>query len=103
VYNGCWLGDPLNYTKLLVGDKRELMIAIDHPGAPSPFAIENTRSNLANYEHEGSREKPLERRLYDVDVRLIGSVNADGDVVNDFHFNLDLRGESPVLRLNWSG
>ena len=92
------MGDPFNNTNLSVGDTRELILAINDPGASSPSAIENTRSNLANYEHEGSRGKPLERRLYDVDVRLIGSVNAEGDVISDFHFNLDVRQETPVLK-----
>lgn len=73
-----------------------MLIAVDHPRA-SPYAIENTRGGAADYEHEGSREKPLERRLYDVSVRLIGFAFKPGDVVEDFHFNLDLRGEAPIL------
>jgi len=85
---GTWLGDPFNHVSLSVGDTRELLIAVDHPGAPSPFAIENTRGRAADYEHEGSREKPLARRLYDVNVRLIGGASAAGDVVEDFHFRL---------------
>jgi hypothetical protein len=101
VYNGTWLGDPFNYTNLAVGDTRELIIAVDHPDAPSPFAIENTRGNVDNYSEEGSREKPLSRGLYDVSVRLIGSAMAQGDVVDDFRFNLDLRHEAPILKLNW--
>jgi hypothetical protein len=102
IYHGCWLGDPFNHTELLVGDTRELIIVVDHPGARSPFAIENTRSNAANYEHTGSNPKPLARKLYDVNVRLIGSALAEGDVLEDFHFNLDLRQEEPVLRLEWT-
>jgi len=89
---GTWLGDPFNHVRLSVGGTRELLIAVDHPGAPSPFAIENTRGRAADYEHEGSQEKPLARRLYDVNVRLVGGASASGDVVEDFHFSLDLRG-----------
>jgi hypothetical protein len=51
------MGDPFNNTNLSVGDTRELIIAINDFGASSPFAIENTRLNLANYEYEGSRGK----------------------------------------------
>jgi predicted nucleotide-binding protein len=102
VYHGTWLGDPFNHTSLAVGDTRELLIAVDHPGAPSPFAIENTRRRAVDYEHEGSQEKPLERRLYDVNVRLIGSAATQGDVTEDFHFNLDLRGDAPILKLEWT-
>lgn len=102
VYHGCWLGDPFNHTELGVGDTRELIIAVDHPRATSPFAIENTRRSTVHYEQEGSRERPLARGLYDVNVRLIGGVTATGDVVDDFHFNLDLRQETPVLKLNWT-
>jgi hypothetical protein len=101
VYYGTWLSNPLNHTNLSVGDTRELLIAVDRPGAPFPFAIENTRSNAAHYEQEGTREKPLARKLYDVNIRLIGTAKAKGDVLDDFHFNLDLRAESPVLMREW--
>src|SRR5215469_11160230 len=37
---GTWLGDPFSHTSLSVGGTTELLIAVDHPGAPSPFAIE---------------------------------------------------------------
>jgi predicted nucleotide-binding protein len=102
VYYGTWLGDPFNHTSLSIGDTRELLIAVDHPGAPSAFAIENTRRRAVDYEHEGSQQKPLERRLYDVKVRLVGSAATQGDVTEDFHFNLDLRGGEPLLKLEWT-
>jgi len=53
-------------------------------------------SRFESYQH------PLERRLYDVAVRLIGSAVANGDLVEDLGFNLDLREGEPVLKLNWS-
>jgi predicted nucleotide-binding protein len=102
IHNGTWLDDPFNHTSLAVSDTRELLIAVDHPGAPSPFAIENTRRRAADYEHEGSREKPLARGLYDVKVRLIRSAATQGDVIEDFHFNLDLREDAPILKLEWT-
>ena len=101
VNHGTWLGDPFNHVSLAVGDTRELLIAVDHPRA-SPHAIENTRGQVAEYELEGSREKPLPREIYDVNVRLIGSAATQGDVVEDFHFNLDLRGEVPILKHGWT-
>jgi len=102
IHYGTWLGDPFNHTSLAVGDTRELLIAVDHPGATSPYAIENTRRRAVDYEHEGSQEKPLARGLYDVNVRLIGSATSEGDVLDDFHFNLDLRGEVPILKREWT-
>lgn len=101
VNHGTWLGDPFNHVSLAVGDTRELLIAVDHPRA-SPHAIENTRGQVAEYELEGSREKPLAREIYDVNVRLIGSAATQGDVVEEFHFNLDLRGEVPILKRGWT-
>jgi hypothetical protein len=102
IHYGTWLGDPFNHTSLAVGDTRELLIAVRDPGVPAAFAIENTRKRAADYEHKGSRQKLLARGLYDVNVRLIGSTAAQGDVVEDFHFNLDLRGEAPILRREWT-
>jgi hypothetical protein len=102
VHYGTWLGDPFNHTSFSIGDTRELLIAVEHPGARSAFAIENTRRRAVDYEHEGSQEKPLERRLYDVKVRLVGSAATQGDVTEDFHFNLDLRGDAPILKLEWT-
>jgi len=102
IHHGTWLGDPFNHTSLAVGDTRELLIAVDHPGAPSAFAIENTRRRAVDYEHEGSQEKPLARGLYDVNVRLLGSAATQGDVIEDFHFNLDLREDAPILKLEWT-
>jgi hypothetical protein len=99
---GTWLGSPYNRIELGLGDTLELLIAVDHPRATSPRAIENMRSGASNYSEEGFREKPLERKLYDVNVRLIGSAKTDGDVLNDFHFNLDLRGEWPILKPEWT-
>jgi len=98
IYNGTWLGDPYNRTSLDVGDTQELLIAVSNSSLGSSFAIENTRRRAAEYETEGSREKPLERRLYDVKVRLIGRAATEGDVDNEFHFNLDLRGNTPILK-----
>ncbi len=102
VHHGCWLGEPFNFTHLSTSGTKELIIAVDHPNAISPFAIENTRSKATHYEVEGTKEKALERRLYDVNVRLIGRANGDIDVVADFHFNLDLRGEKPILKREWT-
>lgn len=96
------MGDPFSHTSVGVGDTRELLIAVNHPGAHSAFAIENTRRGVADYEHEGSQEKSLARELYDVNVRLIGRAAKEGDVVDDFHFNLDLRGDHPILKLEWT-
>ena len=98
---GTWSGDPYNHVSLAVGGTRELLIALDHPRA-SPYAIENTRSRPGDYEHEGSRERPLARGLYDVNVQLIGSAATMGDVLDNFHFTLDLRGEAPILKRDWT-
>ena len=65
-------------------------------------AIENTRGRPGDYEHEGSRERPLARGLYDVNVQLIGSAATMGDVLDNFHFTLDLRGEAPILKRDWT-
>ena len=102
VYHGCWLGEPLNYTRLSVSGTAELIIAVDHPNADSAFAIENTRSNAAHYEHDGTKLKRLEQLLYDVNVRLIGHVADNRNVLADFHFNLDLRERKPILRREWT-
>lgn len=102
IHHGTWLGDPYNHTSLGVGDTRELIIAISHPNWISASAIENTRARSADYQTEGSRERLLERRQYDVKVHLIGSVAAEGDFSEQFHFNLDLRGDTPILKLGWA-
>jgi hypothetical protein len=102
VHHGCWLREPFNFTRLSTSGTKELIIAVEPPDSISPCAIENTRSKAAEWELEGTIEKPLERRLYDVNVRLIGRTDEDMDVVVDFHFNLDLRGERPILKREWT-
>jgi hypothetical protein len=105
VHHGCWLGDPFNHTRLSASGTAELIIAVDAPDLAVPFAIENTRSNAAHYEYEGTKYKQLDRRLYDINVRLIGDARGASrlvQVVADFHFNLDLREEEPILRLGWT-
>jgi hypothetical protein len=105
VYHGCWLGEPLNHTELSPGDTKELVLALDHMHSGIPLTIENTRSRAADYEHEGTRPRHLERRLYDVNVRLIGHVRVAQrlmQIVADFHFNLDVRSARPILRLEWT-
>jgi hypothetical protein len=101
VYRGCWLGDPFNHTQLSVGNTRELIIAVDRGAGGPPATIENTRTNSANYEYEGTSFKPLDRLIYDVNVRLVGHVRSEADVVEDFHFNVDLR-ETPRLERDWT-
>jgi hypothetical protein len=101
VYRGTWMGDPFNHTHISVGATRELLIAVDRGAKLSPAAVENTRADGAHYEDQGTFLKPLERRVYDISVRLVGQVRSEADVVNDFHFNLDLR-EWPVLKLEWT-
>ena len=101
VYRGCWLGDPFNHTRLSVGATRELIVAVSQGGGQPPATIENTRSNAAHYEYEGTRFRPLGRRIYDVNVRLVGRVRSEADVVEDFRFNVDLQ-ETPRLRLEWT-
>jgi hypothetical protein len=98
---GTWLRDPFNFTSLAVSDTRELIIAVDHPGAPSPLAIENTRHRAVDYEQEGSQAISLVRQIYDVNVRLIGKAVVQGDVFEDFHLNVDLRGETPAMKFGW--
>jgi hypothetical protein len=78
-----------------------LIIAVDHPGAPSPLAIENTRHRAVDYEQEGSQAISLVRQIYDVNVRLIGKAVVQGDVFEDFHLNVDLRGETPAMKFGW--
>jgi hypothetical protein len=100
VNQGCWLGDPFNHTSLGVGSTKELIIAIV-PDPATPAAVENTRSNAANYEYEGTALKQLSPNVYDVNVRLIGTVKDEGDMVADFHFTVDLR-KSPRLLREWT-
>jgi hypothetical protein len=100
VNNGCWLGNPFNHTSLGVGSTKELIIAVV-PDPATPATIENTRSNAANYEFEGTELKPLSPQIYDVNVRLIGTIREEGDVVADFRFTLDLRAE-PSLKYGWT-
>ena len=101
VYNGCWLGDPFNHTILGANDTRELIIALHGPDMSQPMVLENTRSKLSHYSEEGAQARPLERHLYDVLVTLIGRAKRDGDVYEEFRFNLDLREDMPVLKLDW--
>ncbi|HET9285878.1 MAG TPA: hypothetical protein VFR24_28325 [Candidatus Angelobacter sp.] len=100
VNKGCWLGNPFNHTSLGVGSSEELIIAIV-PDPALPVAVENTRSNAAHYEYEGTTLKQLSPQVYDVNVRLIGTIKDEGDIVEDFHFTLDLRRE-PKLSFGWT-
>jgi len=101
VYYGCWIGEPFNHTRLSLNDTRELILAVKHPGGP-PAAMENTRSKAVHYEYEGTRFRPLERHVYDVNARLIGNLMDGASVVNEFHFNVDLRDDPPRLGLEWT-
>jgi Domain of unknown function (DUF4062) len=102
IHHGCWLGEPFNSTHLSTSDTQELIIAVDYPQLPLPLTLENTRHKAVDYETSGTQLKPLERKLYDVNVRLVGRAAAEGDVVDDFRFSLDLRNETPVLKIGWT-
>jgi hypothetical protein len=101
VYHGCWMGDPFNHTRLSLSGTRELILAVNHPGS-SPSAVENTRSKSADYEFEGTQFRPLGRDIYDVNVRLIGNVIGGGNVLEDFHFNLNLQEDAPRIGREWN-
>jgi hypothetical protein len=99
VHRGCWLRDPFNHTRLGIGATAELLLAVEI--GDSVASVTNNRTNAANYETEVTESRALERRIYDVTVRLVAHARREGDFVGEFRFNLDLT-EQPRLGLGWT-